>query len=324
MGGSDPQRGLRELVVYTSQDEIYAREIFKRFEQKTSIRILADYDTEANKSVGMVSKLLHEKAAPKCDVYWNNQVERTIQLKNRGVLAKTLSLQAAAFEDKWKDPEGYWLGFAARIRVLVYDTEKIKKEELPRSILELRDGKWKGKVAIAYPLFGTTASHAAALFCALGEEGGKKFFEDLLKNEVQVLAGNAQVKDAVVDGTALLGLTDTDDVCLAQTQGAKVHFHFLDQEEGGLGVLLIPNTVSLIQGAVHPQEAQEFIDFLLSKEVEEELARLPSKQIPLRRDATPPKEMPAIGDLKTMKVSFEEIAKKLEWSDLFLQKLFAK
>lgn len=312
------------VVVYTSHDSIYSRPIFQLFEQRTKIRVLADYDTEANKSVGMVTKLINEKEHPKCDVYWNNQVARTIQLKKRGILAKTNSSQLPFLDPHFIDPEQTWIGFAARARVLIYNTNRLKKEELPKSILELVEPKWRGKFTMAYPLFGTTASHAAALFQHLGEEKAKQFFEGLLKNEVLVLDGNAMVKDYVVDGVVPLGWTDTDDAYLAKLEGKPVDFYFPDQQDGEMGTLFIPNTVSLIQGAPHPKEAQMFIDFLLSREVEELLAHSHARQIPLRKDAISPNEGLKKESIKTIPVSFEEIASQLEVTDRYLQKKFSK
>ncbi|MEK7483966.1 MAG: extracellular solute-binding protein, partial [Planctomycetota bacterium] len=177
------------VVVYTSHDRIYSLPIFQLFEKKTGIRVLADYDTEANKSVGMVTKLINEKDYPKCDIYWNNQVERTIQLKKKGVLAPLSSSELSALDSQFMDPERYWIGFAARARVFIYNTTLLSKDQLPQSILELTQPQWKGKFAMAYPLFGTTASHAAALFHVLGESRAKQFFDDLQKNEVNIADG---------------------------------------------------------------------------------------------------------------------------------------
>ena len=53
--------------------------------------------------------------------------------------------------------------------MLVYNKNMLKPEDLPKSIFELADPKWNGKVSLAYPLFGTTATHAAALFANFGD-----------------------------------------------------------------------------------------------------------------------------------------------------------
>src|SRR5207248_4016558 len=101
--------------------------------------------------------------------------------------------------------------FAARARVLLVNTQLVPEAERPTGIQDLTDPKWKGKVGIAKPLFGTTATHAACLFAAWGDDRAKAYFKGLKANGVQVLSGNKQVAQAVSSGQAAFGLTDTDD-----------------------------------------------------------------------------------------------------------------
>ena len=69
----------------------------------------------------------------------------------------------------------------------------VSEADRPGGIKDLLDPKWKGKIGIAKPLFGTTATHAACLFAAWGDEKAKQYFRDLKANGVQVLSGNKQV-----------------------------------------------------------------------------------------------------------------------------------
>jgi iron(III) transport system substrate-binding protein len=64
----------------------------------------------------------------------------------------------------------------ARIRVLLYNTEKVKPSEVPTSILDLEKPAWKGRFAFANPHFGTMSLHAAALFVALGDAKANELF----------------------------------------------------------------------------------------------------------------------------------------------------
>src|SRR5271154_5960761 len=77
------------VVVYTSQDEVFAEPIFKEFEAQTGIQVRPVYDSEAVKTVGLVNRLLTEKNNPQCDVFWNNEEFRTRQLAAHGVFRET-------------------------------------------------------------------------------------------------------------------------------------------------------------------------------------------------------------------------------------------
>ncbi len=320
--GKKASQQRQEVVVYTSLDKVFSEPIFGVFEKETGIKVLAVYDSEATKTTGLVNRLIAEKNSPRADVFWNSEICRTIVLKRKGVLAPYRSPSAAEIPAGFKDPQGYWTGFGARCRVLIYNKSLLKAEDLPKSIFELTEPKWRGKIAFAYPLFGTTATHCAAWFACLGEEKAKAYLEALKANEVMITDGNASARDRVVDGTVPIGFTDTDDAYVAMAQGHPVDIIWPDRE--GLGTLLIPNTVALVQGGPHPQEGRRFVDFLLSPRVEERLARTEAGQIPLRPTIPRPAHVPTPDRVKAMDVDYEKVADWMESSGQLLQKLFVR
>ncbi|MEE9370880.1 MAG: extracellular solute-binding protein, partial [Sedimentisphaerales bacterium] len=176
--------------------------------------------------------------------------------------------------------------------------------------------------ALAYPLFGTTATHAAALFAHFGNEKAQEYFEALKTNGVMITDGNASARDRVTDGTVPIGFTDTDDAFVAINQGRHVDIIWPDKD--GIGTLLIPNTVTLIKSGPNPEAGKKLIDFLLSPEVEEMLAHCESGQIPLRSAINRPPNVPTLDKIKAMKVNYEKIAELMEPSGRFLQKLFIR
>ena len=130
-----------EVVVYTSLDQLYSEPIFKQFEEKTGIRVNPVYDTEAAKTTGLVNRLIAEKDNPQADVFWNNEIVRTIVLKRKGVLSPYESPLANNIPAQYKDPEKYWTGFAARARILICNTELVKNIEQPVTIFDLVNEK---------------------------------------------------------------------------------------------------------------------------------------------------------------------------------------
>jgi len=311
-----------EVVIYTSLDQTFSETILRGFEDQTGIRARAVYDTEAAKTTGLVNRLLAEKDNPRADVFWNSEIVRTIVLKRSGVLASYRSPAAAEIPARFKDPEGYWTGFAARVRVLVCNTDLLPPEERPRSIFELTEPRWRGSVALANPLFGTTATHGAALFAVLGQERAEDYFQALKDNDVAIVAGNATSKDRVAAGGFEVGFTDTDDVFVALARGQPVEMVFPDQGDRALGTLLIPNTVALIHRGPNPDNGKRLIDFILSEEVESRLAIAKGGQIPVRASVAKPDNVPSVEDLTLMEVDFEVVANHLERSSTFLRELF--
>jgi len=311
-----------EVVVYTSLDQTFSQPIAEIFERDTGIAVKVVYDTEATKTTGLVNRLIAEKNNPQADVFWNSETARTIQLNRAGVLAPYESPSAKDIPDQFKDSEHYWTGFAARARVLIVNTELVPESEYPTSIFELVDPKWKGQVGLAYPLFGTTATHGAALFSHLGDNVAKQYFQALKANDVVIVDGNSTAKDRVASGQLKIAITDTDDVNVAIAAGKPVTMIFPDK--AGLGTLLIPNTVALVAGGPNPGNGKKLIDFLLSRETESKLALSKAIQLPLREGVLKSDKVPDISEITTMTVDFEKVADQMQPSGEFFQKLFVR
>ncbi len=299
-----------EVTVYVSTDRVFSEPILKAYEQKTGVKVNAVYDTEETKSTGLANKLLAEKNNPQADVFWSNEPVRTLVLKSRGALATYKSPNADGIPATFKDPEGYWAGFSARIRVIVYNTKLVKAEEAPKSIYDLTDPKWKGQIAIADPRFGSTSFHVAALYAELGDEKADEFFRKLKANGVKIAPGNSVVRDLVVKGEVKMGLTDTDDVNVALEDNQPVAMVLPDRD--GMGAPLMPNMVSLIAGAPRAEAGKRIIDYLLSAEVERALAQSEAVQIPLRAGVEGPKNIPPINSFKPMTLDYGKAANRVE------------
>ena len=324
LGGCAPSNEKGVVVVYTALDQIFSEEILQTFEQRTGIKIKAVYDTEATKTVGMVNRILAEQAHPQCDVFWNNEIVRTVMLKRRGLLALYASPSANDIPEEIKDAAGYWHGFAARARILICNTDLLSNKDRSVSILDLTGPKWNGKVSLAYPLFGTTATHAAALFAYWGDEKAKAYYQALKANGVVIADGNATSKDMVARGEVAVGFTDTDDANVALQQGKPVEIIFPDQGEEQMGTLVIPNTVALIKDCPHPEAGKKLIDFLLSREVEAMLAKSGSAQMPVRAEVPVPDGNTSLSGVKAMKVDWNDVEAKLIYVSHFMEELFVR
>jgi len=300
----------QSVTIYVSTDRVFSEPILKTFEQRTGVRVNAVYDTEETKSTGLANRLLAEKNNPQADVFWSNEPVRTLVLKERGVLRAYQSPAAADIPSIFKDPSGLWTGFAARVRVIAYNTKNVTEGDAPKSVLELANAKWKGQVAIADPRFGSTSFHVAALYVALGDEKADDFFRRLKANGVKIVSGNSVVRDMVVRGEVKVGLTDTDDVNVAVQQGAPIAMVMPDKD--GMGVPIMPNLVSMIAGAQHPAQARQMIDYLLSPDVEAMLANAEAVQIPLRASVAGPANLPRIDTFKPMTLDYGKVASRVE------------
>ena len=300
------------VVVYAALDREFSEPILRTFSEQTGICVECAYDAESTKTVGLTNRIRSEAARPRCDVFWNNEILNTLRLKKEGLLEACDPANAADYPEQFRDPERQWFGFAARARVLLVNTDELKDGAGPASVLELADARWKGRVGIAKPLFGTTASHVACLRLALGADRFEAWLRGMKASGMAVMSGNTGCAEAVAGGKLLAALTDTDDAIIEVDAGRPAKIVFPDSGEGQMGTLVLPNTLARIKGGPNPAGAAKLIDFLLSPEVEARLARGPSAQIPLNRKCTERSRVGVMADLRVMQVDFQAAAEQFD------------
>lgn len=304
------------VTVYVSHDQVFSEPILKDFERETGIKVRAVYDTEESRSTGAMNRLIAEKNNPQADVYWANEPIRAEILHQRGIAAPYASANAKGIPANFKDPNGYWTGFAARGRVFIVNKNAGAK---PTSILAYIDPQWRAKAAIANPLFGTTTTEIAALFVLWNDDRAQAFMNSLKGNGVKISPSNGDSADLVARGEAAFGLVDSDDVVNRLRQHLPIELVYPDQGADEIGCFIVPNAVLLIAGAPHPDLGKKLIDYLLSKETEAKLARSDAAQIPLHPGVQGPPELHAIEAMKTMQVNYAAIAAKLQEIQPFLK-----
>ena len=324
------KRATSEVVVYAALDQGFSEPILRDFEKQTGIRVRTKFDGESTKTIGLTTQLITEgKTRTRCDLFWNNEILNTLRLDNLSMLEPCSPKQMEFFPAQFRSPENRWFGFAARARVLIVNTEIVLPDEMPSSIYALLDEKWKGKVAMAKPLFGTTATHATCLFEKLGDEKARQFFEGLQQNDVRILSGNKQVAKDVAAGRFAFGLTDTDDAILELDNGFPVTIVYPDSQPGEIGTLFIPNTLAILRDGPNTKNAKRLLDFLLTKEVEQRLAEGKSAQIPLSfqlgsttGSAESRYRVRTPSSMQAMEVDFRKCAERWQAASRYLKREF--
>ena len=311
-----------QVVIYTALDEVFSGPILKSFEKETGIKVQMLTDTEASKTVGLATRLVAEKDHPQADVFWNNEIGWTLVLKQQRILAPYSPASAKDIPDRYKDPEGFWTGFDARARVILYNTNLLKESEAPLSVFDLTKPEYKSKVAIARPIFGTTLTHAAAFFAVLGEADAKKLFMGLKANDCKIASGNMMVAKMVANGELALCLTDTDDANEMLLDKKPVKIIYPDQ--ANIGTLVLPNSIGLIKGGPNPDNGKKLIEYIMSAQTEQRLAKLASAQMPLRPGLEPYSPLFDLHNIKTMAIDYSKLADAIDPAKKFIYDEFLK
>ena len=279
------------VVIYAAQDQVYAEPILKDFEKQTGIKVRAVYDSEATKTVAIANRLLAERDHPQCDVYWGNEELRTRQLVSRNIFRETNA----------------WAAFGYRSRRVAVSAAN--DNAAPASLIELTNPVYRGKVALAYPLFGTTATHFLALRQHWGESNWLAWCRALAANKPFLVDGNSVAAKFVAHGEASIGLTDSDDIAAEIREGAKLRPMPMSGE-----TLLIPNTVAIIRNAPHPEAAQRLFDYLQTSAVTERLVQAGALEGAWAADVWGP----------TLKPDWDGVLRDLDSATGTLQRIFLR
>ncbi len=306
----------REVTVYTSVDQVFSNPVFRDFESRTGISVRAVFDTEETKSTGVLNRIIAEERHPQANVFWSGDPVRPFVLIKRGLVEPYASPNAAAIPSAFRSPEGLWTGSSARARILLVNKNRVGSGEAPRSIRDLVSARWKGKCAMANPLFGTTTMHVAALFSAWGAPKTQAFLNDVKANQARIASSNGEVKRLVVSGEVAFGLTDTDDAHEAIEEKAPVDVVYPDQDD--MGTLVMPTSVILLKGGPHGEAGKELVDYLVSADVEKRMAEV-AAHMPLRADIAVPAGVRRVSDVRAMQADYAKVAAEMEAEQAWLR-----
>jgi iron(III) transport system substrate-binding protein len=272
------------VVVYTSADDPVARDFVALAQHALQLDVQFVGDTEATKSTGIAQRLIDEAAAPKANIWWSNEELATARLVSAGVLEET---ELATF--------------AARARVIAYSTTRVK--EPPRTLRDVVNARFAGRIGMARPQFGTTRAQLAALVAVHGETATQKWLLALKAAQVRLYDGNSAVVRGIAQAEIDVGLTDTDDVWSAKREKWPVEmvFEVVDPPQrlpdagtlgngaiheglASMGPLRICNTAARVKGMTSTSEqiaANAVLDLLRSKTFEIAMAQSDSRTMPL-------------------------------------------
>lgn len=250
-----------EIIVYTSRAEALFKPVIEAFNAEyPDIKV-----TVLNGSNGeLAARLLEERANPQADVLINSDVLTMASLAAEGVFAPNDSPLVMDVPEGFRADDGSWVALTLRTRVIMYNTDLVSPEELPSSVLDLTDPKWRGAVGSANSTNGAMMAQLVAMRNQLGDTATAEFIRGLVANDTQFFGGHTDVRKAVGAGELKLGLVNHYYYHLSKAEGAPVGIIYPDQGEGEPGLIVNSTNAGIVRGGPNPDLARIFVDFMLS------------------------------------------------------------
>lgn len=269
------QKPSGKLVIFSGRKEPLVIPVLSLFQQRTGIEITL----KTGSATELAQQVLQELPDPSADVFIANDSGTLEFLRLKGALQPYLSEAVEKIPERFRAKDGSWLGVSGRSRAIIYNTKLIKPEELPTTVFDLIDPKWKGKIAATNAGNESFVSWISALRLTLGDELVKTFLEKLKENKIALLgSSHTDVRKAVGRGEFTIGLINHYYYHLQlrePDEGVRnVGILYHDQGPFHLGTLINAAGAAIIKNAKNLAEAQQFMDFLASPEAQKLFAEL--------------------------------------------------
>lgn len=258
-----PADSVGQLIVYSGRSESLIQPVLDAFQAKyPNVEILL----KAGSNSALANALIEEQSNPQADVFITTEMFTAQSLAQKGVFQSYLPKGAEALPAEFIGPDQTWVGLTRRARVILYNADLVKPEDLPHSIFDLTNPKWKGQVAAAGSTNGGMQAHIAAMRKLLGEQATADWLKGLIANDVTFFGGHTDVRKAVGAGEFKLGLVNHYYYHLQKAEGSNVGVIYPDQGEGQIGLLSNVTAAAIVKGTKNPPAAQALLDFLISPE----------------------------------------------------------
>lgn len=301
-GGSDAADG--PLTVYSGRSEELVGPLFAQFTEETGIEVQARYGDTAE----LAAQLLEEGDASPAQVYFAQDAGALGAVDAAGLFAPLPASVATTVPEAYRAPSGDWTGVTGRARVIAYDPEQVPAADVPQSIFDLTDPKWKGQVAIA-PTNASFQAFVTAMRVSQGDEVTRQWLEGLVANDVQTYEKNGLILDAVDTGQAQLGLINHyywyEKAAEVGEDAMRAQIAFTKPDDPGS--LVNVAGVGILTGAADNANAATFVEWLLSPATQEWFVAN-TFEYPLVPAVAAAEGLPALDTLRGPDVPLAELA----------------
>ncbi|MDQ2676015.1 MAG: iron ABC transporter substrate-binding protein [Actinomycetota bacterium] len=294
--------GEGDLVVYSGRTEELVGPIIERFSEETGIEVAVRYGDTAE----MANLILTEGENSPADLYFAQDAGALGAVAAEGLLAELPADVLDQVEERFRSPDGQWVGLSGRSRVVAYNTDNVDPADLPDTIFGFTDPEWSGRIGWA-PTNGSFQSFVTALRVLEGEDRAREWLEGIQANEPNVYEGNNPALEAVIAGEIDVAFINHYYLMqrLAEDPDVPAANYFVPG--GDPGALVNVAGVGILETADQADAAEQLVEFLLSEEAQSYFAE-ETKEYPLAAGVEPDPELPPLSDIATPDIDLSDLS----------------
>lgn len=295
------------ITVYNAQHEELLAELAPAFTKETGIEV----DLRSGSDLELANQLVQEGSASPADVFLTENSPAMSLVESKDMFSQLDASTLAQVPAEYAPKSGAWMGFTARSTVLVYNTDQIAEGDLPSSLLDLADPKWKGKIS-----FSPTGADFQAIVSAVldleGEAATKSWLEGIKRNGITYQGNNVVLKE-VNAGTVETGIiyhyywNRDQQESGENSSSSSLHF-FGDQDPGAF---LSVSGAGVLKSSKHQADAQKFVKFLSGEKGQQVLADSYALEYPLNPKVELGRGVKPLSELEPPAVDVSELNSRL-------------
>jgi len=295
--------GEGNLIVYSGRTEDLVGPLMEQFEERSGIDVRVRYGDTAE----LAATILEEGENSPADLFFAQDPGALGALAEEGRLRPLPQGILDRVGERFRSPEGLWVGTSGRARVVAYNTEELDPSELPDSIYGFTDPEWEGRIGWA-PTNGSFQAFVTALRVLEGEERARAWLEGIQANDPSVYPDNSSIVQAVGAGEVDVGFVNHYYVFRAieeQGEGFPARNYFL--KDGDPGALVLAAGAGVLDTAENPEAAREFIRYLLSEEAQQYFAD-ETFEYPLIEGVEPAEGLPPLSEIESPRIDLSDLS----------------
>lgn len=281
-----------ELVIYSGRNKELVGDLLEAYARDTDAKIFVRYGDTAE----LAAQLLEEGDRTKADVFFAQDAGALGALADTGALTRLPRETLDRVDERYRSAEGRWVGVSGRARVLAYNAEQVPREEVPDSVLDLTDPRWKGKVGFA-PTNASFQAFVTGMRVLLGDERTRQWLTDMKDNGMVAYSDNIRVLEAVDRGEVALGLINHyywyEKAAEVGADKMRAKLKFLPGDAGGI---VNVSGAAILKGADGDPDALAFVEYLVSEKGQKYFVEK-TFEYPLLPGIDAPKDLPTLESL---------------------------
>ena len=293
-----------KLVVYSGRKEDLVQPIIDQFSAVTGIKVMVKY----GKTAEIASMILEEGKNSPADLFWAQDPGGLGAVAAADMLSQLPEESLQKVDSRFRDSKGQWVGVSGRARVIVYNTDNIDPErDLPSDLWGFTDPEWKGRIGWA-PTNGSFQAMVTALRASWGNERTREWLQAIMTNEPGIYPKNTPIVAAAGSGEIDVGLVNhyyLHRFIAAEGENFAARNFFLP--DGGPGSLVMVAGVGTLNSAENTENAQKFIDFLLSPVAQQYFAGQ-TYEYPLVEGVKIHRELKPIEELNAVNIDLTDLS----------------